>query len=192
MKNPLLQLAEWWSFAIEASPLNLKSAVCLSTIDKMGFPNSRFVDLKDIDLEGVIFCSSYNSRKGDDIKNNPKAGITAWWDHVGYQIRVVGNAVKVSEDEATRYWESRNRSAQIATLSFNQSQILDNFELLEENFLITDSKYGIDPIAKPNNWGAYKIVPHTIEFLQFNESRLHLREHFQIENGKWSRCLLQP
>ncbi|PCJ47880.1 MAG: pyridoxamine 5'-phosphate oxidase [Gammaproteobacteria bacterium] len=192
MKNPLIQIEKWWSLAIGASPLNLKSAVCLSTIDETGFPNSRFVDLKDVDLEGVIFCSSYDSKKGGEIKNNPRVGITAWWDHVGYQIRIVGNAVKVSEGEAIRYWEARSRSAQVATLSFNQSQILDNFEFLEEKFLMTESEYKTNHIPKPVNWGAYKIVPNSIEFLQFKENRIHHRELYQIENGKWSSCLLQP
>ncbi len=190
--QPLKQIEEWWSIAIEASPLNLKNAVCLSTIDEAGFPDSRFVDLKDVDLEGVIFCSSYDSKKGCDIKNNPKVGITAWWDHVGRQIRIIGHATKISKGEAIKYWETRNRSAQIATLSFNQSQILDNYELLEETFLVTESEHKTKPIPKPDNWGAYKVVPNSIEFLQFKQNRLHHREYFQFENGEWSRCLLQP
>jgi len=192
MNNPLVKVKEWWEFAIEASPLKVKSAVCLSTVDERGFPSSRFVDLKDVDLEGVVFCSNYDSKKGDDIENNPKAGVTAWWDHVGYQIRVVGNAVRVPEDEATRYWETRNRSAQIATLCFSQSQKLASYGLLEEKYLDAESKYTSNSIPKPNNWGAYKIVPNSIEFLEFKESRLHHREYFQLEHDDWSRCLLQP
>lgn len=192
MNNPLTKFEEWWSLARESSLLNQKNAVCLSTINEMGFPSSRFVDLKSVDSDGVVFCSSYDSRKGEDIENNPKAGITAWWDHVGYQIRVLGSAVKMSEDDAIRYWETRSRSARIATLSFDQSQILEGFDQLDERYCITESEYSNRPIPRPSNWGAYKVVPLLVEFLEFKETRLHHRELFEIENGEWSRSLLQP
>ncbi len=192
MNDPLAQFAEWRASALKASPLRQKSAVCLSTIDEMGFPSARFVDLKEIDREGVVFCTSYGSKKGEQIRRNSKVGMTAWWDHMGYQVRVTGNAVEVSEQEARRHWQSRPRSARIATLSFDQSEALESYQVLEERFKSTEADYLNSPIPKPDNWGAYRVEPISIEFLQFRESRLHLRELFQLVEGEWLSCLLQP
>ncbi len=97
-----------------------KNAVCVSTIDEMGFPSGRFVDLKSVNDSGFVFCTYIDSVKGKEILRNPKVAMTVWWDHVGYQVRVVGVAEPIDETEADSYWTSRSRSAQLTTTAFEQ------------------------------------------------------------------------
>lgn len=47
-------------------------------------------------------------------------------------------------------------------------------------------------IPKPATWGCFKVQPIQIEFLIFNENRLHLREFYELKDEKWRKSLLQP
>lgn len=54
MNNPTDKFKIWWQEALAESPLQQKSAVCVSTIDEQGFPTARFVDLKSVGENGWI------------------------------------------------------------------------------------------------------------------------------------------
>jgi len=192
MDCPIAKFNLIWKKALENSPLIQKSAVCISTIDADGFPQSRYVDLKSADNKGFIFCTYLDSNKGHEIQQNPKVSLTIWWDHIGMQIRVVGEAKQISEQLATEFWHTRSRDAQLTTTSFNQSQPLSSESELGAKFEQVKHKMQGHEIPNPDNWGGYAIIPLSIEFLTFKESRLHLRELYQSKNDQWHKTLLQP
>ncbi|WP_100642898.1 pyridoxine/pyridoxamine 5'-phosphate oxidase [Alteromonas facilis] len=192
MECPIRKFNDWWEQALDNSPLNQKSAVCVSTIDEHGFPAARFVDLKNVSEDGFVFCSYVDSAKGKHIQNRPEAAMTIWWDHVGYQVRIVGTTKVISSAEADRYWQSRNRSAQLTTTAFEQSAPLASEEELSQRLQQASAEYADKRIPRPDNWGGYCIEPISIEFLTFQESRLHLRQFFAKSNNAWKHQLLQP
>ncbi|MFT5013643.1 MAG: pyridoxamine 5'-phosphate oxidase [Dinoroseobacter sp.] len=192
MHNPLDKFNIWWQTALSDSPLNQKSAVCVSTINREGFPEGRFVDLKEVTERGFIFCTYFDSSKGNDIDRNPRVSLTIWWDHVGLQVRVVGLAKKISEAYASEYWATRKREAQLTTIAFNQSKPISSESELAEKYRLKSLEVGDRAITKPENWGGYIVEPISIEFLTFNENRLHLRECFKNTHGHWDKSLLQP
>lgn len=192
MINPITKFHNWQDKALKNSPLNQKIAACLSTINENGFPSGRFVDLKKVDDGGFTFCTSLNSVKAREIEANPKVGMTVWWDHVGYQVRIIGNAATIAEEEATSHWQNRSREAQLTSLSSNQSKKLNQPEDLRERFDELYAKFRGEPIPKPSSWGGFRIQPTSIEFLTFKDNRLHLRELYEMQNGEWQKTLLQP
>lgn len=192
MNNPIEKFNDLWQQALLDSPLQQKSAVCVSTINAEGFPESRFVDLKQVDEQGFVFCTYYDSNKGQEISCNPKVSLSVWWDHIGQQIRVVGLAEQISEQAAIQFWQTRSRSAQLTTLSCEQSQPLSSESALVEQFDKTQQTFEGKEVTKPENWGGYRIRPVSIEFLAFAESRLHLRTRFTKKNDVWTKMLLQP
>ena len=192
MNNPIEKFNDLWRQALLDSPLQQKSAVCVSTINAEGFPESRFVDLKQVDEQGFVFCTYYDSNKGQEISRNPKVSLSVWWDHIGQQIRVVGLAEQISEQAAIQFWQTRSRSAQLTTLSCEQSQPLSSESALVEQFDKTQQTFEGKEVTKPENWGGYRIRPVSIEFLAFAESRLHLRTRFTKKNDVWTKMLLQP
>ncbi len=192
MNNPIEKFNDLWQQALLDSPLQQKSAVCVSTINAEGFPESRFVDLKQVDEQGFVFCTYYDSNKGQEISRNPKVSLSVWWDHIGQQVRVVGLAEKISEQAAIQFWQTRSRSAQLTTLSCEQSQPLSSESALVEQFDKTQQTFEGKGVTKPQNWGGYRIRPVSIEFLAFAESRLHLRTRFTKKNDVWTKMLLQP
>jgi pyridoxamine 5'-phosphate oxidase len=192
MDNPISKFKVWWQDALSNSPLNQKSAVCVSTIDANGFPSGRFVDLKEVKDEGFVFCSYLDSTKGKQISNNSKSAMTFWWDHVGYQVRVLGNCEEIAQNNANHFWQTRSRSAQLTTTAFEQSAPLESERVLVTRLRQFSERFAGKPIPKPNNWGGYLLKPISIEFLTFQESRLHLREFYQYKRSGWIKQLLQP
>lgn len=185
------KLNQIWDEAKVNSPLNQKSAVCVSTIDSAGFPQSRFVDLKEIGPSGFTFCTSYNSEKGNHLSNNPKISLLAWWDHIGYQIRVIGSAVRISSELADKFWLTRSKEAQVATTCFKQSEIWDS-EISMENHFSSALTATEESISRPSYWGGYSVAPHAIEVLKFKTNRVHTREQYLWEETSWKMRLLQP
>ncbi len=192
MENPFEKFNTWWKSALINSPLKQKNAVCISTIDSNGFPSGHFVDLKSVNEIGFIFCTYLNSAKGEHLKENSKIALTLWWDHVGYQVRVLGEAEPINENEAFTYWRTRNKEAQLTTTAFQQSKLLANEEELQSRIDRVSNQYINSEIPQPKAWGGYTIKPQSIEFLTFRESRLHLRELYTLKEGAWYKSLLQP
>lgn len=190
--SPITLFNRWWDEAKKDSPLKHPNPVCVSTINDDGYPSGRFVDLKAADENGFVFCTYLDSAKGTDINRNPKVALTIWWDHVGYQIRVLGKAAPLSSEKRDDYWVNRSRDAQITTSAFKQSNILTDATHLSRKFENARAIFdGID-VPRPENWGGYIIAPVSIEFLTLRDTRLHLREYFEAENGVWKKELLQP
>ncbi|MCC8368042.1 pyridoxamine 5'-phosphate oxidase [Xenorhabdus sp. PB61.4] len=191
-EDPILKFKAWWDEV--KNNLNLKhpNAVCVSTLDDKGFPSGRFVDLKAVNDKGFIFCTYLDSKKGQELQRNPKISLTFWWEGVGYQVRVTGFALKLSESEAEKYWHSRSREAQITTIGCRQSQLLLSEQELHKQIAETIEVIGNNSISKPKNWGGFSVQPNSIEFLTFKENRLHLREFYLLQNKGWQKQLLQP
>ncbi|MEL6379002.1 MAG: pyridoxamine 5'-phosphate oxidase family protein, partial [Pseudomonadota bacterium] len=133
IENPIAKFQHWWQLAIVDTPLKHKNPVCVSTIDRDGYPNGRFVDLKTASDTGFVFCTDLDSSKGIELAENPKIALTIWWDHVGFQIRIKGTAKTINKREADNFWSTRLRDAKITTSSFQQSQLLANLNELSES-----------------------------------------------------------
>lgn len=192
MDNPISKFESWWQEALADSPLQQKSAVCVSTINENGFPTGRFVDLKSVSENGFVFCTYCDSAKGKQIARNSKVSMTIWWDHLGYQIRIVGKAEMITASEADGFWQTRSRSAQLTTTAFGQSKPMDSEGGLAIRLQEVSAKLAGQAIPRPDSWGGYCINPVSIEFLTFRESRLHLRELFEYKGNGWIKQLLQP
>lgn len=192
MENPIAKFTQWWAMAKKDSPLQQKNAACISTINSDGFPSGRFVDLKAADVNGFVFCTFMDSNKGVEISKNPKVSMTLWWDHVGLQVRIVGMAEPIADDDARIHWQNRSREAQLTTISCQQSHELKSELDLHHQLQAAEIKFAGADIPKPENWGGYNLKPISIEFLTFKSSRLHIRELFLLQSGRWIKTLLQP
>ena len=192
IQDPIEKFMCWWREARQDSPLKQKNAVCVSTIDEDGFPQGRFVDLKHVSEDGFVFCTELSSPKGQHIKNNDKTAMTIWWDHVGYQVRIVGVAEPIATELADHYWQTRSLIAQLVTTSFSQSECYDRPEELEPRLDEASLNLKDQTIARPETWGGFCVNPKSIEFLHFAETRLHIREKYIHCDGHWLHGYIQP
>src|SRR5437879_2811075 len=83
------------------------NAMTLATATRNGNPSARVVLLKGFDERGFVFFTNYQSRKGRELTQNPRAALVFYWEPLGKQIRITGPVTKVSAAESETYFLSR-------------------------------------------------------------------------------------
>jgi pyridoxamine 5'-phosphate oxidase len=192
-QNPIEQFGQWFTQATLAQ-LPEPNAMTLATVNKQGQPSARVVLLKGFDQGGFTFFTNKDSRKGQELAQNPAAALCFNWLELERQVRICGHVEHVSEEEATAYFQSRPKTSQIGAWVSAQSSEVASRALLENRFEDLSREYAcLLQLPKPEFWGGYRLIPHEIEFWQGRSSRLHDRILYQRHNDQsWSRIRLAP
>jgi len=190
--NPIDKFKEWYNEELQKSSVKIPSACCISTIGLDGYPNSRFVSLKDIVDDKFVITGPMNSRKGLELLKNPKASLTFWWTETERQIRIQGDVIMLEDIRADDYFKERNRDSQIVNTIFNQGEEIESLDQLEKLYAIKKNEFEGMEIPRPRNWGGFYVIPKRVEFMEFRESRFHLRELNSKVGSGWRMQLLQP
>ncbi|MCR9251373.1 MAG: pyridoxamine 5'-phosphate oxidase [bacterium] len=190
--NPIDQFKKWFEEAMN-SEVYVSNAMSLGTADKSGQPSVRIVLLKGIDEKGFKFFTNYESSKGQQLMDNPKAAATLFWPELERQIRIEGAIEKLTHQESEKYFHSRPIGSQIGAWSSPQSKKIESRGELEDKEALFKEKFdGLEKIPKPDHWGGYSIVPNSIEFWQGRENRLHDRILYELKDGNWVTSRLAP
>ncbi len=78
----------------------------LATSTRVGEPSARMVLLRGVDERGFGFFTNYDSQKGRDLAQNPRAALIMYWPKLGRQVRVAGAVVKQSPEESIAYFHN--------------------------------------------------------------------------------------
>jgi pyridoxamine 5'-phosphate oxidase len=190
-KDPFLQFEKWFADALHDNQLH-PNAFVLSTATSDGKPSGRVVLLKGIDPEGFVFYTNYESRKGNEIKENSFASMTFFWPHLERQIRVEGTVKKITNAESDDYFNSRPRGSQAGAWVSPQSKVIPGREGLDVSADLFLKENEGKEISRPPFWGGYRVAPLKIEFWQGRSSRLHDRVLYTWENEEWKIERLAP
>jgi pyridoxamine 5'-phosphate oxidase len=190
--DPLEQFARWFEDARRAG-LELPEAMTLATADGDGTPSARMVLLKGVDERGFVFFTNYESRKGRELADNPRAALVFHWPLAPRrQVLVTGSVERVPDAESEEYFRSRPRGSRLAALASRQSTVVPDREALDRAFAELESKHpGVD-VPRPGWWGGYVLRPHTVEFWQNRPNRLHDRLRYRRDGGAWILERLSP
>jgi pyridoxamine 5'-phosphate oxidase len=190
--DPFKQFELWWQEAITAE-IDEINAMTLATASADGVPSARTVLLKDFSGEGFVFFTNYESYKGRQLTENPRACLLFFWKELERQVRITGIVRKVSEEESDSYFHSRPVLSQIGAITSPQSTIIESRDWLEKRYTELQKQLSAGTIQRPAHWGGYIVKPVQIEFWQGRPSRLHDRiEYSLLEDGKWKIERLAP
>jgi pyridoxamine 5'-phosphate oxidase len=190
--DPFSQFSKWWNEAITAS-IEEVNAMTLATASADGLPSARIVLLKGYDNNGFVFYTNYESFKGKQIQENPRACLVFFWKELERQVRITGLVKKISSEASNEYYQTRPIGSQIGALVSPQSQVIENRQWLTTREFELLKEYENKPITRPSNWGGYCVQPVTIEFWQGRPNRLHDRIQYSLkENGGWEIQRLAP
>ncbi len=184
-QNPYTQFHKWFDEAI-ASGIAEVNAMVLATSNAAAVPSARVVLLKGVDEKGFVFFSNYESHKGQDLQENPRAELLWYWQPLARQIRISGSVEKLNFEESREYFHSRPIASQISAWTSKQSTRIPNREVLTSRFTELSEQWKDSEIPLPPNWGGYRVLAKEFEFWQGQNSRLHDRICYELVDGEWS------
>src|SRR6185295_14804620 len=97
-----------------------------------GKPSARMVLLKQVDDDGFVFFTNYNSVKAAQLDANPFAALVFYWAQLDRQVRVEGSVVRTSAQESRDYFMTRPRESQIGAWASAQSEVIRSRGVLEQ------------------------------------------------------------
>ena len=157
-----------------AEPMDL-TAMTLATVDQQGRPSARVVLLKGADERGFVFFTNYDSRKGQELAENPHAALVFYWSDQERQVCIAGEVGKLPPAESDAYFKTRPRGSRVAAWASQQSGVVRDRSALEEKWKQMETQYAGQEVPRPPFWGGYVLSPTRIEFWQGRPNRLHDR-----------------
>ena len=108
------------------------------------------------------------------------------------QVRLEGEVIRVNENEADEYFNSRPIDSKIGAWASSQSDYLKNRSELLKKVKIIKEKFANKLIIRPPHWTGYLVIPNLIEFWQDMPHRLHDRVEYKITESGWEARNLYP
>lgn len=191
-RDPIRQFQLWFDDAI-AAKIYLPEAMTLATATPDGKPSARMVLLKQVDHDGFVFFTNYNSAKAGQLDANPFAALVFYWSKLDRQVRVEGSVVRTSAEESRDYFRTRPRESQIGAWVSEQSAVISGRDVLEQRARELESFYSDRDVECPEHWGGFRLRPERIEFWKSRVGRLHDRILYQRDSeNSWTIQRLAP
>ena len=191
LENPFDQFKLWMEQAIDADIVD-PTAMSVATVDSKGKPWQRMVLLKGFDELGFVFYTNMESRKANEIAQNPQVSLHFPWLAMDRQVIIAGCVELLTEPEVRKYFMSRPEQSKLAAWASRQSSVINSRKQLDSSFENIKKQFGSEDIPVPPFWGGFRVVPEEFEFWQGGKSRLHDRFSFKKESEEWAIARLSP
>ncbi len=213
--EPMTLMAEWLAEAGRRRLQPNPNAMVLATTTSEGHPSARVVLCKEVAVTSgyVVFYTNYQSRKGRELMENPRAAAVIHWDHLHRQVRIEGIVVKAPAEQSDAYFASRPWQSRIGAWASEQSQPIGSRQALLTAVAKTSTRFGTPnpretkpdipvPIPRPPHWGGFRLWADAVELWVEGAGRVHDRVRWTrvLEGGgdgafdgePWTSTRLQP
>ena len=189
--DPIEELRRWIEGA-NAAGSREANVMCLCTAGEDGRPAGRMVLLRGLDERGLIFFTSYFSRKGRELTRNTAAAAVFFWPERHRQVIVEGRVELLPEAESDTYFASRPRGHQLSAWASEQSEEVESREVLEQRLADFTRRFEGEEVPRPHSWGGFLLRPERFEFWQGRSNRMHDRLEVRRDGASWMQKRLQP
>ena len=193
--DPLDQFRVWLDQALQGE-LPEPNAMTLATVGANGRPSTRVVLIKGLDARGIVWYTNYESRKGQELAQQPHAALQFHWVELERVVRIEGRVEKTSAGESDAYYQSRPLDSRLGAWASPQSRVISSRAVLVKAAAEAALRHALQP-PRPPHWGGYRLVPDSWEFWQGRKSRLHDRLRYRLQDSGlqgsgWKRERLAP
>ncbi len=195
--DPVPILREWLRQAEQSGGYADPGAMCLATCTAGGAPSARIVLCKSIreSPPALVFFTNYESRKGRELDENPRAAALFHWPHAARQARVEGGVERLSPAESDEYFRSRPYLSRVGAVVSPQSRVIESRgELIAKVAALAARSALGQEIARPAHWGGFVLHMRAVELWSGAKARLHQRVQWLRAAGseRWSWAYLAP
>lgn len=189
--DPLALFEAWFAEAALNEPDD-PNAMALATATPDGVPSVRMVLLKGHGADGFVFYTNAGSRKGGEIRANPRAALLFYWKSLHRQVRLEGPLEEVTPALADAYFASRHPDSRLGSAASDQSRPLESRKAYFDRVEDLRVRYPDGEVPRPPHWTGFRLVPARIEFWLARPHRLHERRLFTRSAAGWASTLLYP
>jgi pyridoxamine 5'-phosphate oxidase len=189
--DPLTLFEAWFAEARLSEP-NDPNAMAFATATPDGVPSVRMVLLKEHGPDGFVFYTNAESRKGSEIRANPRGALLFHWKSLHRQVRIEGPLEEVSVDMADAYFASRHPDSRLGSAASDQSRPLDSRKTYLDRVEAIRADHPDGAVPRPPHWTGFRVIPERIEFWLSRPHRLHERRLFTPTGDGWGSTLLYP
>lgn len=189
--DPIEQFKIWFHEAHQ-SKIEEVNAMTLATVDANHRPHARIVLLKGVDEQGFTFFTNYNSHKGQQLSDSHQAALVFFWKELERQVRIEGDAFRLTDAENDEYFLSRPEESRIGAWASPQSTVIPGREVLNHQVQEIKKRFEGKEVVRPPHWGGYRVMPVRIEFWQGRPGRLHDRVLYEKNRNVWEVSRLAP
>ena len=188
--KPFVELRNRYMNALDNNQKSIE-AVCISSYSNIkNEVTARFVNLKIVDTNQLIFFTNYKSDKASDFETNNQAAITIFWNKTNVQIRLKGTMKKKSSIYNEEYFYSRSKEKNALAISSMQSKKIASYKDVVKKY---NEVFLKDDLSKcPSYWGGYSFSPYYFEFWDGHKSRVNKRYVYELVKNKWVEYYLEP
>lgn len=189
--NPLDALAAWIEEA-RRTGAPAPQSVSFVTVGAGGRPSARTVSVKRLDADTLTFTSALWTRKARELEQNPNVALLFYWPTLGRQVHVTGRAALAERELARELFAERDLAHQLQTLVSRQGTPISDLAPLRARHEHLKATMETPPEC-PDDWGAIRVEPHTVELWNEAADRLHDRWLYERDGGgHWLISQLAP
>lgn len=190
--DPFALFRAWYAALVALAPPN-PDAMLLATATPDGAPSLRAVLCKGVEGGRFRFFTSFASRKGRELADNPRAALLFFWPWLERQVRIEGTVARLATAEADAYFASRPRASQLSAYASPQSAPITR-AALEARRAAAEARFAGAPVPRPEDWGGFALEPASFEFWVSDPARLHARHVYRraADQGAWAYDELAP
>ncbi|MCS6856252.1 MAG: pyridoxal 5'-phosphate synthase, partial [Sandaracinaceae bacterium] len=144
------------------------------------------------DERGLRFFTNRESEKGKHLARDRRAAIAFHFTTTGVQLRFEGEAFPLNDEESDIYFRERPRESQIGAWASKQSQILESWEALIQQYHEFSRHFEGKEVGRPPQWGGYRLEVKRAEYWLEGMYRLHKRVRFERTPDGWVKNWLYP
>ena len=188
--EPYIIFKNFYKNALEKKQDSIE-AISISSFNKNNNEvESRFVNLKYVNVNEWIFFTNYGSQKAQDFETHDQITALFFWAKINVQIRLKAIIKKTPHKFSDIHFKNRSIEKNALAISSKQSQKIDSYENVIKMYENSLSKDQLK--IRPIYWGGFSFKPYYFEFWEGHESRINKRIEFEFCSGEWLKSFLQP